>query len=149
MKSRGSLIFSIVPQGLPFPQQQQIKSEQQRTYRQKFTPLSLSISVADDNNPDLCFPSCFHSQSPCASCPLQENKVSLWLLLTVKPAHLAAMVSVSQSSALGSRKYNVFNSGEGSLDILRIRKHRGNNAFIMVIFLPRFNKRYREHLPIF
>lgn len=45
------------PVGLPFAWQQQIKSEQHRANRQKFTLLSLSISAAVDNNPDLPFPS--------------------------------------------------------------------------------------------
>lgn len=45
------------PVGLPFARQQQIKSEQHRANRQKFTLLSLSISAAVDNNPDLPFPS--------------------------------------------------------------------------------------------
>lgn len=90
------------PASLPSPQQQQIKSEQRWTNRQKFTPLSLSISVSVDNNPDLCFPSCFHSQSPSASCPLQENKVSLWLLLTAESAHSSVLLSVLQSSAMST-----------------------------------------------
>lgn len=44
------------PAGLPSPQQQQIKSEQHWANRQKFTPLSLSISATVDDNPDLPFP---------------------------------------------------------------------------------------------
>lgn len=64
MRSGGSVIFSIVPGGLPSRQQQQIKSEQRWTNRQKFTPLSLSISTAVDNNPDLPFPLAFTPKAP-------------------------------------------------------------------------------------
>lgn len=61
MKSGGSVIVSVGPGD---SLQQQIKSEQRWTNRQKFTPLSLSISTAVDNNPDLPFPLVFSPKAP-------------------------------------------------------------------------------------
>lgn len=115
------------PAGLPSPQQQQIKSEQRWANRQKFTPLSPSISTAVDNNPDLPFPLVFAPKAPtppvhfkktgfhCDCCWQPNPQIHLcwfqchWALQCHRPG-------------LGPRNYNVFQSGGGIIKILKLRK---------------------------
>lgn len=82
MKSGGSVISSIVPRAYLFP-------NSTRSSKRSAGPADRNSLPCRYQSPSLltiilicAFPPPFHSQSPSASCPLQENKVSLWLLLT-------------------------------------------------------------------